>query len=118
MQCLAAIVDASYLSGGNEHQCAFLIVVLAASISDRPVNLLLQEDGIEAKAFAAVREHLHLREIDEAHQRVQCLQTEKLVVVMYRLQIQYFTHTCSHFNLFVQKYGNLLKDSTSRQAFQ
>ena len=52
MQCLAAIVDASYLSGGNEHQCTFLIVVLAASISDRPVNLLLQEDGIEAKAFA------------------------------------------------------------------
>ena len=118
VQRLAAIVDAAHLTGGNEHLCAFLIVVLAASISDRPVNLLLQEDGIEAKAFAAVREHLHFREIDEAHQRVQCLQTEKLVVVMYRLQIQYFTHTCSHFNLIAQKYGNLLKGITSRQVFQ
>ena len=41
MQRLSAVVDATHLPGGDEHQRAFLVVVLAAPVGDGAVNLFL-----------------------------------------------------------------------------
>lgn len=90
---LPVIVDAADLPRGDEHECPFLVVVPAAPVCERPVYLLFQEDGIEAETFAAVLQHLYFLEVHKCHQRVQGLEPEEGVVVVYCLQIQYFSHS-------------------------
>ena len=46
---LPVIVDAADLPRGDEHECPFLVAVPATPVCERPVYLLFQEDGIEAK---------------------------------------------------------------------
>ncbi len=57
------------------------------------VYLLFQEDGIETETFAVVLQHLYFREVHKCHQRVQGLEPEEGVLVVYCLQIQYFSHS-------------------------
>ena len=59
MQRLAAVIDTAHLPWSDKHQRTLLIVILAAPVGDRPVNLFFQEDGIEAEAFTAVAQYFH-----------------------------------------------------------
>lgn len=91
---LAVIVDASYLARSYEEKCPFLIVVFVASVSNGPVDILFQEDGVETETFAAVFQYVHFRKVHKTHKRIERFQPQELVVVVYRLQIQNFSHTC------------------------
>lgn len=60
MQRLAAIANTANLSWSHEYKSPFLIVISVAPVSDLSVNFLFKEYGIEAKAFAAMFQHLYL----------------------------------------------------------
>ena len=57
MQSLAIVINASHLPGCNKHQCSFLIVIFTAPVSNRSMNLLLQENRIKPKTFATMFQH-------------------------------------------------------------
>ena len=78
----SAVVDTCHLSGSHEYQRAFLIVVLAAPVSQLSVYLLFQVDAVEAVKFLFMLQNLDILEVDECHQRVQCLYSQELVVIV------------------------------------
>ena len=65
--CLTSIANAGNLSGSHEHQCAFLIVIPVAAVSQFPVYLFFQVDAIETIEFLFMLEDLDLTEVDEGH---------------------------------------------------
>ena len=61
-----AVVNTCHLSGSHEYQRAFLIVVLAAPVSQLSVYLLFQ-----AVKFLFMLQNLDILEVDERDQRIE-----------------------------------------------
>ena len=66
-----AVVNTCHLSGSHEYQRAFLIVVLAAPVSQLSVYLLFQVDAVEAVKFLFMLQNLDVLEVDERDQRIE-----------------------------------------------
>ena len=72
---------------------AFLIVVSLPAIADISTTGLFQKQGIHAvvqdKMFGMTRS---LRQVDHTDKRMQCFQSEQIVVLLYILQFNYIFH--------------------------
>ena len=67
----ATVVDACHLTGSHKYQRAFLIIVLASSVSQLSVYLLFQVDAVEAVKFLFMLQNLDVLEVDERDQRIE-----------------------------------------------
>ena len=77
-----AIVNPSHLSGSYKYQRAFLIIVLAAPVSQLAVYLLFQVNAIEAVKFLFMLQDLDIFEIYERDQRIERFNPQELIVIV------------------------------------
>ena len=68
----ATVVDACHLTGSHKYQRAFLIIILASSVSQLSVYLLFQVDAVETIELLFMLQNFDLTEVDKRNQRVEC----------------------------------------------
>ena len=88
LELLACILDADDLPGGEADDRSLLIIVALAAVDQVAILLILEEYHVEAERMPHVAHGTSLRKVDHAHQRMQRLHAEPVVVFGDGLDIQ------------------------------
>ncbi len=90
LEDMPVILNAYYLTGSETDHIAFVVVILRIAIDDLAILLILQKNGIEAHGVAHGMHGLALAHVDDADQRMKCLNAKSIVKLLYRLKV----HDC------------------------
>ena len=80
LELLARVLDADDLSGGEADDRTLLIIVALAAVDQVAILLVLEEYHVEAERMPHMAHGTGLRKVDHAHQRMQRLHAEPVVV--------------------------------------
>ena len=89
---LAIVLLAAHLSGSHTDDRTFLVVVLAAAVSEVNICLVVEKDAIHAVIVQAVTHGRHLRIVNDADQRMLFHVSEIAAVVAHVLDFHYLRH--------------------------
>ncbi|MNX73691.1 hypothetical protein D3C86_1050980 [compost metagenome] len=78
-----ATIDTRYLSRCKKNQCPLLIIICMAAIYQIAALYLFQKNGIEAKIHPGTLTGVCLRQINNAHQRMQGFVVVECIILIY-----------------------------------
>ena len=89
---LAVVLLATHLSGSHADDRPFLVIILAASVCQVYLRLIVEEDAVHAVIVQAVAHGRHLGIVDDADQRVLLFASNVAAVVVDVPYFQYLAH--------------------------